>query len=66
MPILKLDRFDEKKEIEFELNYLASLTIAQRFKMMFKKTEEMRKLLRENLGKDDYRKTSQIVKRTSG
>ena len=46
MPILKLNKPDPDKEIEFELNYLKSLTTKQRFQMMFKKTEEIRKLLK--------------------
>ena len=58
--ILKLDRHDEEKEIEFELNYLSSLTIKQRFTMMFKKTNEMRSLMKEH----GNRKNTQIIKRT--
>ena len=58
--ILKLDRHDEEREIEFELNYLSSLTIKQRFTMMFKKTNEMRSLLKEH----GNRKNTQIIKRT--
>jgi len=46
--ILKLDRHDEDREIEFELNYLSSLTIKQRFTMMFEKTKEMRSLLKNH------------------
>lgn len=41
MGILKLDKHDEDKEIEFELDYLMSLTTAQRFELMFQKTREM-------------------------
>jgi hypothetical protein len=37
MAILKLDKHDENKEIEFELDYLTSLTTQQRFELMFKK-----------------------------
>ena len=59
-PILKLDNHDEDKEIEFELNYLKLLTIKERFQMMFKKTEEMRSLLKDH----GYRKTPQVIKRT--
>ncbi len=58
--ILKLDRHDEESEIEFELNYLSSLTIKQRFTMMFKKTNEMRSLLKNH----GIRKNTQIIKRT--
>ena len=58
--LLKVD--DEKKEIEFELNYFASLNIQQRFNMMQKKNEELRK----NLEKNGHRRPSQIIKRKQG
>lgn len=45
MPILKLDREDEKKKIDFELDYLLSLTVWQRFQAMWSKSEETRILL---------------------
>ncbi len=60
MPILKLSRHDEKKEIEFELRHLASLTTQERFLAMFAKSEEMRRLLKHR----GHRKTTQIIKRT--
>lgn len=60
MAILKLREYNEKKEIEFELAYLLSLTTKQRFTMMFEKTREMIKLLKRN----GNRKTTQIIKRT--
>jgi len=59
MGILKLDRHNEDKEIEFELKYLASLTTRQRFQMMFRKTKEMMRLL----GRNERRKTTEIIKR---
>ena len=59
MAILKLDRHDEDKEIEFELDYLTSLTTKQRFEMMFTKTREMLRLLK----KDGRRTTTEIIKR---
>ena len=59
-PILKLDDHDDDKEIEFELNYLLSLTTQQRFQVMLQKTQEMRNLLKNH----GYRKTTQITKRT--
>ena len=59
MAILKLDRHDEDKEIEFELDYLTSLTTSQRFEMMFTKTREMLRLLK----KDGRRTTTEIIKR---
>ena len=60
MPVLKLEQDDEKKEIEFELYYLKSLTTRERFLLMQKKSEEMKKMLR----KRGYRKSSEIVKRS--
>ena len=57
--ILKIDGHDEKKEIEFELAYMASLTVSQRFEMMFAKTREMRSLLRKN----GHGKTTKIIRR---
>jgi hypothetical protein len=59
MGILKLNKHNENKEIEFELEYLASLTTRQRFQMMFRKTKEMMSLL----GRNDRRKTTEIIKR---
>jgi hypothetical protein len=67
MAILKLDRYDESKEIEFELDYLASLTTGERFEMMFQKTEEMLNLLSSATGKrNERRKTTEIIKREPG
>lgn len=57
--ILKLKKCNENKEIEFELNYLKSLTTEQRFQMMFKKTQEMLNLSKRS----GHRKTTQITKR---
>ena len=52
MAILKLDKHDEDKEIEFELDYLTSLTTRQRFEIMFAKTRELRCLFKKtNKGK---------------
>jgi hypothetical protein len=59
MPNLKLSKHNEEQEIEFELNYLSSLTTQQRFQMMFKKTQEMLKLLKQ----DGNRRSHQIIKR---
>ena len=59
MAILKLDRHDEDKEIEFELDYLTSLTTKQRFELMLTKTREMLRLLK----KDGHRTTTEIIKR---
>jgi len=46
--LLLLKRDDEKKEIEFELEYLLSLTLQQRFRLMQKKNREMLALLKQN------------------
>ena len=62
MPILKLHQPDENKEIEFELSHLLSLSTKQRFQMMLKKSEEIRKLQKNY---HERKKTSQIIKRTS-
>lgn len=59
MAILKLRRHNEKKEIEFELDYLTSLTTGERFEMMFRKTQEMLSLLKRNAN----RKATEIIKR---
>ena len=62
MAILKLDEHNEEKEIEFELDYLTSLTTKQRFQMMFQKREEMLSLLKRN----ERRKATEIIKRKPG
>ncbi len=58
--ILKLQRHNTKKEIEFELKFLKSLSIEERFAMMFKKTKEMVNLLE----KSGYRRPFEVIKRT--
>ena len=60
MAVLKLKKHDEKKEIEFELKYLSSLTTRQRFELMFAKTQELRSLNKKRYAN---RKTTQIIKR---
>jgi len=59
MAVLKLNKHDEKKEIDFELDYLSSLTTKQRFQMMFEKSRQMAALLRKN----GRRKTTEVIKR---
>ena len=59
MPILKLDQYDESREIEFELRYLKSLTKNERFLLMQKKSKEMQELMR-NCG---HGKPPEIIKR---
>jgi hypothetical protein len=60
MAVLKLDKDDENREIEFELCYLKSLTTRERFMLMQKKSEEIKKMLRAR----GYRKSPEIVKRS--
>ena len=71
MAILKLDEHNEDKEIEFELEYLKSLTTSQRFQMMNRKTREVLSLLSSPQRvhgaaagkKKERRKTTEIIKR---
>ena len=58
--ILKLDDHDEEREIDFEISWLLSLTIQERFQLMFKKSKEIVDLLEKN----GHRRPSQIIKRT--
>ena len=58
--ILKLSRHNQAKEIEFELKFLKSLSLRERFEMMSKKTQEMLNLLRKN----GHRRPFKIIKRT--
>jgi hypothetical protein len=60
MAVLKLKNDDERQEINFELDYLTSLTTQQRFHMMAQKSREMILMLR----KKGHRKSTQVVKRT--
>ena len=47
MPVLKLQKGDEDKEIDFEISFLKSLTTKERFYMMLKKSEEMKHMMRK-------------------
>ncbi len=58
-PILKIDTDDEEKEIDFEVDYLLSLTAEQRFHMMSQRSKE----LAEMLVKNGHRKAPEIIKR---
>jgi hypothetical protein len=60
MAILKTRTHNEHAEIEFELDYLASLTTQQRFDMMLRKSREMASLRKRH----GSRRTTQIIKRT--
>jgi hypothetical protein len=60
MAVLKLKKNNESQEIEFELDYLTSLTTQERFQMMLQKSREMALLLNSN----GRRKSTQVIKRT--
>lgn len=60
--VLKLDRHDEDAEIEFELDWLMSLSVAERFDLMFAKTAEMKRMLEQH----GHREPDSIVKRPRG
>ena len=58
-PILKLDHDDEEKERAFELDYLLSLTFEERFRMMARQSDELKRMLLRY----GHRKPVEIVKR---
>ena len=57
--ILVLSKADAKKERDFELELLFSLSLSQRFSMMETKSQELKSLLTEN----GHRKSPAIIKR---
>ena len=57
--ILKLENDDQDRELEFEVEYQLSLTVEQRFRMMFQKSREIAEILVRN----GHRKPSEIIKR---
>ena len=58
--VLKLAVDDEEKELEFELDYLSSLTFEKRLKMMREKSREMLKQMIDH----GHRRSFEIIKRT--
>ncbi|MBI3913005.1 MAG: hypothetical protein HY327_02230 [Chloroflexi bacterium] len=60
--ILILDHDDPKREFEFELEWLMSLTTQQRFEMMISRSNE----IKEMLIRHGHRKPIEIIKRPSG
>jgi len=58
--ILKLSQADDVKELEFELDYLTSLTFEERLKMMRQKSREMLRQMIEH----GHRRPFEVVKRT--
>lgn len=59
-PILKCDIDDEEKELEFEIDYQLSLSVEERFKMMFQRSQEIARMMIEN----GHREPFKIIKRT--
>lgn len=58
--VLRLSASDEEKELEFELDYLSSLTFEERLKMMREKSREMLKQMIDY----GHRRSFEIIKRT--
>ena len=57
--ILKLADSDEEKEIQFELDYLFSLTVQERFQLMMNRNRELLNILEKN----GHRRSPEIIKR---
>ena len=57
--ILILDKEDEDKKIDFELDFLLSLSSKERFSLFFNKMKEIKELMRNN----GTREIDQVVKR---
>jgi len=60
--ILKVSPIEssEERELAFELDFLASLTVEERFQLMFDRSREMAEMLRAH----GHAEASSIVKRT--
>ena len=58
--ILKLSDSDEEKEIQFELDFLFTLSIHERFQLMLNRNRELLDILEKN----GHRRSSEIIKRT--
>jgi len=61
-PILKLDQHDEPRERQFELDYLLSLSTRERFELMTRKSDEIKRMLIRR----GHRKPVEIVTRECG
>jgi hypothetical protein len=61
VPILQVDpaQADEETELDFELDYLASLTVPERFELMFRRSREIQEMLQRY----GHRKPVEIVER---
>ena len=58
--ILKLSSDDPERELDFELEFQASLTVQDLFDMMFQRSRDLRELLIKN----GHIKPFEIIKRT--
>ena len=58
--ILVFKKENQNRKIEFELNYLSSLSLQDRFALMFVKNHE----LKINLENNGHRKSPSVIKRT--
>ncbi len=59
-PILKLDQSDENRQLDFELDYQLSLSTEERFRMMFKKSGEIKQMLLDH----GHRNPFEVIKRS--
>lgn len=57
--ILKLKTHSPDQELEFELEFLNSLTLEARFEMLFERMEIFNRMLNER----KFRKTPEVIKR---
>jgi hypothetical protein len=57
--VCTLDRDDEEKALDFEIQFQNTLTSAERFEMMFNMSNKMKEILIRN----GYRRPVEIVKR---
>jgi len=57
--VLKLSKDNLQKELQFELDFQLSLTTAQRFEMMFRRSNQIKEMLIKN----GYRKPVEIIRR---
>jgi len=58
--ILKLDDHDEEQEMDFELEYLMSFSLRERFSLL----EMKRKELRDLLNRHGHSQPAEIIKRS--
>ena len=58
--ILKVKSDDPEAELNHELDFMASLTIQQRYDMMIQRSNEIKEMLIKN----GHRKSSEIIKRS--